>query len=526
MLLPHLAKLVVERFEAVGCGVRVWGRSAQTSARCPGCGRLTRRVHSRYQRRVEDIVVGGQQVELLLRMRIFICPHADCTVTRFAEQVDGLTHRYGRRTLPARHVLQALGLALAGRPAARLATSLGIQAGRNTLLRLVRAIPDRQFGPVTVLGVDDFALRRGHRYGTILIDLNTHTPVDVLPDRETDTLTAWLQANPGAQVICRDRAGAYAEAARRGAPGAVQVADRWHLWHNLAQHVEKTVARHQRCLAPPPEPPTPQPTLDAEAVAALAAVATRDGRLAQRTRDRFEQVHRLLNEGRSIKAIVRDLGLARETVRRYARATDIEDLVAAARTGARGSILDPYLEHLHQRWAAGGTDAKALFNELRGMGYPGSYSVLRDYLRALRPLTTVPPAAPRPPKVRHVVNWLLRHPQRMEPDDQIGLAAVRARCQHLDRLAAHVTAFAVILTQRRGHELDAWINAVTDDDQPDLHSFAAGLQRDYDAVRNGLTLPHNSGAVEGHVNRIKMLKRQMFGRANFDLLRKRVLHTT
>jgi transposase len=526
VLLPNLAKLAVERVEAVGFKVRVWGKSAQEAARCPGCDHLTRRVHRRYQRRVDDVVIGGRQVELLLRMRIFVCPQFQCTVVRFAEQIDGVTHRYGRRTLPARHILQTLGLALAGRPAARLAAGLGIQAGRNTLLRLVRAIPDRQIGPVTVLGVDDFALRRGHRYGTILIDLDTSTPVDVLPDRETDTLTAWLQANPGAQVICRDRAGAYAEAGRRGAPDAIQVADRGHLWHNLAQHVEKAVARHQRCLALPPEPPPPQPTRDPETVAAHAAVAARDGRLAQRTRDRFEQVHRLLNEGRSIKAIVRDLGLARETVRRYARATNIEDLIATARTGARASILDPYLEHLHQRWAAGGTDAKALFHELRGMGYPGSYSVLRDYVRALRPLTAVPPAAPRPPKVRHVVNWLLRNPQRMEPDDQVGLAAVRARCPHLDRLAAHVTAFAVILTQRRGHELDAWITAVTNDDQPDLHSFAAGLQRDYDAVRNGLTLPHNSGPVEGHVNRIKMLKRQMLGRANFDLLRKRVLHTT
>ncbi|MEU7874313.1 ISL3 family transposase [Dactylosporangium sp. NPDC049140] len=506
--------------------MQVWGRPARASARCPGCGHLTRRVHRRYRRRVDDVVIGGRQVELLLRMRIFVCQQAECTVTRFAEQVDGLTHRYGRRTLPARHVLQTLGLALAGRPAARLASSLGLQVGRNTLLRLVRAIPDHQTGAVTVLGVDDFALRRGHRYGTILIDLSTRTPVDVLPDRETDTLTAWLQANPGAQVICRDRAGAYAEAARRGAPDAIQVADRWHLWHNLAQHVEKAVARHQRCLNPPPQPATPQPTPDAEAVAAHAAAATRDSRLAQRTRDRFEQVQRLLDEGRSIKAIVRDLGLARETVRRYARATDIEDLIATARTGARASILDPYLEHIHQRWASGGTDAKAFFHELRGMGYPGSYSVLRDYVRALRALTAAPPTAPRPPKVRHVVNWLLRHPQRMEPDDQAGLAAVRDRCPHLNRLAAHVTAFAVILTQRRGQELDAWINAVTHDDQPDLHSFAAGLQRDYDAVRNGLTLPHNSGPVEGHVNRIKMLKRQMFGRANFDLLRKRVLHTT
>ncbi|MFE9207286.1 ISL3 family transposase [Micromonospora sp. NPDC007230] len=506
--------------------MRIRARSTRMAGCCPGCGQLTRRVHRRYQRRLDDVVVGGRQVELLLQVRLFVCQQPDCTVTRFAEQIDDLTYRYGRRTRAAQHVLQALGLALAGRPAARLAASLGIHAGRNTLLRLVRAMPERQAGPVAVLGVDDFAVRRGHRYGTVLIDLDTHRPIDLLPDRETDTLAAWLQAHPGVQVICRDRAGAYAEAARRGAPHAIQVADRWHLWHNLAQHVEKAVGRHQRCLAPPPLEPALPSAIDPGAVAAHAEAAARESRLAQRTRDRFDQVHQLLNDGHGIKAIVRTLGLARETVRRYARAANVEDLVATARTGARASILDPYLEHLHHRWAAGCTSAKTLFHELRALGYPGSYSVLRDYLRVLRPLTRTPAAAPRPPKVRHVVSWLLRHPQRMQPEEQAGIATVRARCPHLDRLAEHVAAFAVILTQRRGHELDAWITAVTNDDQPDLQSFAAGLQRDYDAVRNGLTLPHNSGPVEGHVNRIKMLKRQMFGRANFDLLRQRVLHTT
>lgn len=529
MLLPHLAAVTVEKAEISGDCVWLQARARADSGSCPRCGGSSGKVHSTYQRRLADAAIGGRRVRIWLRTRRFFCGNPDCPARTFAEQVSGLTSRRSRRTPPLARTLASIALALAGRAGARLAGALDLTAGRSSMLRLIIAQPDPESGTVTILGVDDFAFRRGRDYGTILVNVETGKPVDLLRDRETDTLAGWLKEHPGTTVICRDRAGAYADGARQGAPDAIQVADRWHIWHNLCEHTEKAAARHRSCLEEPvPEPEhkgagEEQGTPDLQQ-AAIAAAARRaeESALAVRTRQRYEQVQALKARGKGVKPIMRETGLAKETVRRFYRAVTVDELLAKVRDG-RPSILDEHKPYLHQRWNEGITNVIQLHSELKERGYKGGYGTIRDYVLPFREAGAAPPAVPGPPKARDLASWILNDQDNLNDQEKARLAQARERCPHLDSLAGHVTEFAKILTGLHGDQLDEWITAVEADDQPDLHSFVRGIKHDYDAVLNGLTMAWNSGVVEGNVNRLKMIKRQMYGRATFGLLRKRVL---
>jgi len=519
--------------------VRLWASAKASTAVCAACGNCSARVHSRYDRRLADAAVAGRPVVLRLQVRRFFCDTQECPVVTFAEQVEGLTVRHARRSPLLRRMLESIGLALAGRAGSRLAHSLGMPSSRDTLLRLVRAVPDPPIGAVTVLGVDDFAIRRGQTYATILLDMVTHRPIDVLADREADTLAEWLKGHPEIETIARDRFGAYAEGAAKGAPQATQCADRWHLWKNLGEAVEKTVVAHCGCLPEPVIPDTaatdgdgdediddgaePVVTPPLTGTEPADPAATPESLYVTRIRERYAAVEALRAEGMGIRAIARELGLDRKTARRHVQAASAEELIA--RTTSRRSLLDEYKPYLHQRWNQGCTNVSLLAGELRERGYRGSVQTVYRYLRPFQIAGKPSDPAPRTPKIRRVVGWIMRDPDNLTDEDEQQLKAIMSRCPELEATRRHVGAFAHMIRDLSGDRLPDWMDRVRGDDLPALHSFVNGLRQDLAAVTAGLTLPWNNGPTEGAVNRAKMLKRQCFGRAKLDLLRKRILLT-
>lgn len=406
---------------------------------------------------------------------------------------------------------------------------------KDTLLRMVRATPEPEIGLMRAVAVDDFALRKREEYATIVVDLETRRPVEVLVGREAGPVAEWLAGHPEIRIVCRDRARGYAEAARVGAPQARQVADRWHVWRNLAEAVEKTVSAHHGCIkiayadlsADQPQQQEESSGRDAQAEAFAEGrldVRGRERKLVARAIERYAAVQELLAQGRSLKGISRDLNLDYYAVRRYARASGLEELLATA--AGRASKLDPYKPYLAQRVTDGCRNAMQLFREIHTQGYRGSSSTVGLHVRLLKN-GGVPPPPPRPvPRPRKVTRWILTNPGHLHADTAVELKQIRAACPELEATVEHVRAFATMMRHLRGDRLPNWIDAVRDDDLPHLRQFADGLTHDLDAVTAGLSLPWNSGQAEGQNTRVKLLKRAGYGRANFDLLRKRILLRT
>ena len=511
VLFPHFTGISVAHVADRGALVRITAASTQASACCPSCGNSSAAVHSGYERSVADTAVGGRRLVIALTVRRFFCRDTTCPKKTFAEQVPGLTYRYGRDTLGLRRIHEAVGLALGGRAGARLAELLAAPLSRDALIRRIRALPDPPVGEVAVLGVDDFALLKGHVYGTVLVDVLGRRPVDVLPERSAEALRAWLDAHPGVEVICRDRASCYAEGAALGAPKATQVADRWHLWHNLCQAVEKAVARLRPGWVPLAEPqPEPGPP------------DLPDTPGAARARDLHAQIHALNNRGVGPYLIARELRIDPKTVHRYLSFTTDDDLLGQGRR-QRATGLDAHADFLARRYAEGARGG-VLQKELEACGVKVSERTVRRFTARFQ---TEQPAKPAIPKVRDVIALVTTHPDKRTAEDTVLLKDLCARCPDLELLCTQVRRFASILLTRPGAErLAAWIDQAQAAALKETASFAAGLLADWNAVAAAVTFRWNSGSTEGQVNRIKMLKRQMFGRAKPDLLRKRVLART
>jgi transposase len=550
LLFPGIAGMRVDRVWREGPTLQVVTTTTRKRARCPCCGRRARRVHSRYARTMADLPCGGTRVRLHLRARRFWCLVPWCRRRIFCERLPDLVAPRERRTARLQACLRRTAVALGGEPGARLATADGMPVSPRTLLRLLRDIPPPAAGPVRALGVDDWSRRKGRTFGTILVDLEAHRVLDLLPDRTAATLAAWLGTHPEVEVVSRDRAGAYADGIRQGAPQALQVADRFHVLKNLTEALERTLSRHHRALRA-----AAQAVAQAAAEAAARAGGTGDptrstpggnrptkaqqeqqSRRARRLA-RYQEVLGLHRQGCSQLQIAAAVGMGPNTVRRYLRADGFPE---RAPVPARGSGLRRYEPYLRERWAAGCDNAAQLYRELHGQGYRGSASNLRRLLGHWRsspgrpgrrgPQPTGPVAsrgAPPPPvhaySPRQATWLLLRAPDTRTDEERAYVDHLLEVCPAVARLQALARAFHDLV---RRHDLAAFSNWLDQADQsefPELQGFAAGLRADRAAVEAGLTLPWSQGQVEGQVNRLKLLKRAGFGRQHLDLLKLRLL---
>jgi len=509
--------------------------SVARGGRCPQCGRFSKRSHSHCARTLADLPWHGQPVRIYWRSRRFFCNQRTCPQKIFTERLPQVAEVYARNSDRLAAALGCIAFACGGEAGVRLAQRLGMFTSADTLLRTIRRnASDEPVKTPRVLGIDDWAFCRGQRYGTLLCDLERHRPVELLPQRSTAMVRQWLKEHKGIEVISRDRGDEYAKGATEGAPKAIQVADRWHLCRNLHDAMVRVVERHApqvkqaartinkqqpiKQLPPPQAHSCPRPT--------RAEQAIQDHRA--RRLERYRAVMRLHRQGMSLRGIAQHLGLDRDTVRRYVHATAFPE--RASRPYSRQ--IDEYLDILHQHWDNGCHNAARLWRQLKDHGFGGSYDCVKRCVADWRkhsdsdsPKSTIPKITIKQPSARRLSWWLVQPIARLNDSQQALLITLKKICPTLEQASYLACQFMDMVRQRDVGSLDDWISRVTQSGvPPDLRSFAKGLKKDYHAVRAALTLPWSNGQVEGQINRLKTIKRQMYGRANFDLLRQRVLY--
>jgi transposase len=417
----------------------------------------------------------------------------------------------------------------------------------DTLLRRVKQLKDDSAPPPRFVGIDDWGWRKGQRYGTIVVDLERGDVVDLLPDPDAETVKKWLDKHPGIELVSQDRWSDYARAATEGAPNARQVADRWHLLKNLREAIErlferesgtiaqalKTAEAAQESVVVAAETPatedrpaeTPSPPRPGE----LAATSPRqEARQSKRQRgvERFERVHEMKRQGRSIRGIARELGLSREAVRHYLRRATCPDWRPGRPTR---SGLNRYRKEIDRRIAEGSTNAAELHRDLASQGYPLSYASVRRYVTkrlaaAGKPRAHASAAKPPPPSAKQSsFNWVRRREDRAD-EQQARLDAIRRRSDELSAALDLADEFAALIRKLSQGTLTAWLAKAEGSSCPEIRRSAEGIRRDEAAVHAAVSGPWSNGPVEGHVNRLKMIKRQMYGRAGFVLLRARVVN--
>jgi transposase len=485
---------------------------------------------------------ASRPVTIELKVRRFFCDNSACEQRIFTERLPSVAAPWARQTQRLQTQLQAMGCQVGGAASAVLCQALGCPLGADAIIALVRKRTLTPAPTPRVLGVDDWAKRKGQTYGTILVDHERACVVDVLNDRTPEALAHWLRAHPGAEIVTRDRAEAYAQGIRDGAPSAVQVADRWHLLKNVTDLVSKLFQDHHAAIqialsqaAPSAAPVVDQPVVMPPALEMAVQPEPPEPSAADlRRQQRAATAHALHRQGWGIKAIAHHLRCASKTVSRYLQ----RSVPLAPRRTVRATKLDHHQAYLLERWHAGCHNAAQLTRDLRARGFEGGHTIVRRFVADLRRLSGLPKRSRRAggqavsseqlariPSCRKLAWMSAQRTPALDQNQLSLLAQVAAIDPALRSTITLARTFADMMGERQPDRLDAWLVTATDSKLSAWVRFAASIRADYSAVKAALSLVWSNGRTEGFVNRLKCLKRQMYGRGQLDLLRLRLLAT-
>jgi transposase len=500
--------LVVESVSDSPDSIILAVRSPASAAKCPSCGSISGRIHSRYTRQVADLPSAGRKVRLRVITRRFVCGVRHCRRKIFAERFGGSLPVRARRTARLECIVHHLGLALGGRPAASFARRLMVPVSNDTLLRVVRRRTCPPTEPLIVAGIDDWAFRKNHRYGTIVCDLERRRIVALLPDRETATVRTWLSEHPEIRVVSRDRGGGYGEAAAKALPDALQVADRWHLMENASAAFLGAVRRSMRLIRAAIGTTTINPAL-------LTCAERLQYQGYLRRQEANAAIMTLVKDGVPIKEIVRRTGHSRQVVRQVSRgqSTDI------FRT--RQSTLDAHLPFLDAQWAVGCRNGTELWRRLQVQGFQGSLRVVSEWrTRRQRAEKATDQQLQRVPSARTIARLMTTARDYLSKADTVTIAAIEAHVPTLVDARTLIERFQVMVREKVVAELEPWTATAG---ASLIASFASGILKDKAAVCAAITEPWSNGQTEGQITRLKLVKRQMYGRAKIDLLQARLI---
>ena len=518
-------------------------RTTSPTASCPCCGTVSSRIQSRYTRTLRDLPSVGRPIRLIMQVRRFFCKKSTCAQKIFVERLPDLCHPHAQRTKRLQEALRQLGLSAGGQAGADLGSELAISGSRDTILRLLGQSQQPTPPEPHVIGLDDWAWKRKQRYGTLICDLERGWPIDVLPDRTVETVSAWLKEQPTINTVSRDGSSEYASAIKKGAPQARQVSDRWHLVKNLAACVSVLLTQAFEKLRRAQQITVNTPAEEQGSCQQHTHPRTRAEKRTQQARQderraRYEHMIALRNQGMKSAEIAAVMGMAERTVREWLSRGDVP---YARPRKPRARLIDPYTPYLLERWHQGCSNGSRLESELRAKGYKGSGRAIYRYLEMLElagrsvrrsePTSVMGQAAsPGEPNPLLTLSaqqatWLFfRKQDELKEEERESLQQLRQASPPIEAAYQLVKKFLQMVRERTGEQLDAWLKEVETCHLEAFESFVTGVQQDKDAVFAGLSLPWSNGPLEGNVNRLKLLKRSMYGRAEIDLLKLRVLH--